>query len=236
MQLKELFKKKYLFETTTLLVIALCVLTGVISNIQGQRAIDRSKLPEKVELNKNFQRWLTNLKNKDLPISADEFVFVEDAEIYNTKWIKVLSADDQVNVTAYEENLARHADLKKVVFSPSGHLFIDIRPEIREGYNPNEAHFYGLLDNKILDARILDCSVDANCFFDRAYFIENDIFIISELSRNIDKRAQNNAVCTKQEMCTYTFKLHLIDLKNNKRLVYESASFEGVWDSVVPEL
>ncbi len=235
MQFKEIVTKNKV-ETLIICCILIFVITGVASNIQGQRAVDRSKLPEKVELNKNFQRWLTNLKNKELPVSADEFVFVEDAEIYNTKWIKVLSGDDPNNIKAYEENLAQHVNLKKVVFSPSEHLYIDIRPEIREGYNPNEAHFYGLLDGKILDARILDCSVDANCYFDRAYFIENDVFIISEFSRNIDKRQANNPVCTKQDMCTYSFKLHLIDLKNNKRLVYESAPFDGIWEQVVPEL
>ena len=39
---------------------------GVYSNIHQQNANDRSKLPSKVEDSRQFQRWITNLRNKDL--------------------------------------------------------------------------------------------------------------------------------------------------------------------------
>lgn len=227
--------KKFSIELLIGIFIVFFVSVGVYSNVKEQLAIDHSKLPEKVETNKSFQRWLTNLKNKNIPVSADDFSLLEENEIYNTKWMKVYSADDPEKMAEYQAKLTSHKNLPKVVFSPSENLYIDIRYEPRDGYNINEALFYGLLDGKIIDSRVVDCSIDALCYFDRAFFIENEIFVISEFSRNIDKKAVAPS-CTKEEVCEYTFKIHLIDLKNNKRLVYKSLPFEAVWISTIPEL
>jgi uncharacterized membrane protein (DUF106 family) len=59
-------------------IIFLATLFGVYLNIEKQRSIDKSKLPERVEENKLFQRWITNLKNHDLNIEADEFKLKEE--------------------------------------------------------------------------------------------------------------------------------------------------------------
>ena len=75
-------------------IIFLATLFGVYLNIEKQRSIDKSKLPERVEENKLFQRWITNLKNHDLNIEADEFKLKEENEIYNTTWMTVYSIDD----------------------------------------------------------------------------------------------------------------------------------------------
>jgi hypothetical protein len=217
--------------------IFLLIALGVYSNVNEQHAVDQTKLPEKVEDSKGFQRWITNLKNKGLEdIDADEFRLQEENEIYNTKWIKVYSADDPDRKAEYEETLENHKDLKKVVFSPSEREFIDHRYEYRGEYAPNEAHFYGQKDDKIIDARILDCSTRANCYFDRAFFLTNDLFVITEFSRNIHKHDDEAPLCSISESCTYTFKVHVIDLINNQRLVYESEPFEAIWEELMPEL
>jgi hypothetical protein len=135
----------------------------------------------------------------------------------------VYSIDEKGRREEYNENIEAHRDIKKVIFSPSDRIFIDYRNVVRDGYKENEVHFYGLLEDKIIDARIVDCSLRANCYFDRAYFLENDIFIVS-------------ALCSADEVCEYSFKLHLIDLKNNSRLVYESESFEVILSELIPEL
>jgi hypothetical protein len=209
---------------------------GVYSNISEQLAVDRSKIPQKVELAKGFQRWITNLKNKGMDIKADEFRLKEENEVYNTKWVKVYSADDSAVKSAFESKLAELNKVKKVVFSPSERVYVDFRNENRDGFAPNEARLYGQLDDKIIDARILDCSVRANCYLDRAYFLENDFLVISEISRNIDKKDTQTPECPITQSCTYTFKEHVIDLKHNKRWIYESKPFDVVFSDFVKEL
>jgi len=209
---------------------------GVTSNILEQMAVDRSKLPPKVELGKGFQRWITNLKNKGLDIQGDDFKLKEENEIYNTKWVKVYSTDDAAIKTDLENKITTLQNIKKIVYSPSKRVYVDFRNEPRDGYATNEVRLYGQLDDKIIDARIVDCSIRANCYFDRAYFMENDFLVISEISSNIDKKDDIVAVCPAGQLCTYTYKVHVVDLKHNKRWVYESKSFDVILTDLLREL
>ena len=128
-------------------------------------------------------------------------------------------------------------DVKKVAFSPSERAIVDYRNIKRDGYTPFEVHFYGIRDDKIINARILDCRTDINCYFDRAYFLNNnDVFVISEFSRNIKENETIFTPCLIDNECTYTIKVHVIDLINNKRLVYESKPFNIILSQVIPEL
>lgn len=224
---------------TSISTIALffLVVATVYINLSKQKAVDHSKLPQKVEDARGFQRWITNLKNKKLDfIDADQFRLLEENEIYNTKWIKIYSIEEEGREEEFNTTIETHKDVEHVVFSPSERIFIDYRNEVRDEYEPNEAHLYGLRDDKIIDARILDCSLRANCYFDRAYFLDNDVFVISEISRNLDKKAEDIPPCSITQECTYTFKIHVIDLINNKRWVYESKPFDIVLEEVLPEL
>lgn len=217
-------------------IIFFLVGIGVYFNIKEEQSIDRSKIPQKVEEFPAFQRWITNLRNNDIIVEADNFKLDEEVEIYNTKWITISSIEENGKKEEYDNNINNHKNLDKVVFSPSERLFIDFRNIPRDGYNSNEVRFYGLTDNKIIDARIVDCSIRANCYFDRAYFLDNDVFVVTEISRNINKKDETTPLCSAKESCTYTYKLHVIDLVNNSRLVYESQPFEAVLDELIPEL
>ncbi|RJR27358.1 hypothetical protein C4561_02275 [candidate division WWE3 bacterium] len=219
-----------------LILIFFLVGIGVYSNIMQQNAVDQTKIPGKVEESRGFQRWTTNLRNKDVVLDADNFRLVEVNEVYNTKWMKVYSADDPEQKIIFEKTLAEHRELDKVIFSPSDREFIDFRNIDRGDYKSNEVRFYGQKEDKIIDSRVLDCSIKANCYIDRAYFLDNDVFVISEISRNIDKKDENPAICTPEEACTYTFKVHVVDLINNKRHIYESETFEVVLVQLIPEL
>jgi hypothetical protein len=212
------------------------VVLGAASNIQQQNAVDASKLPEKIEVNRYFQRWITNLKNKKLEIAADDFNLKEKNEIYNTKWVRIYSLDEPDVKAAFEKNINDHQNIEKIVFSPSGREYLDYRNIEREGFMVNEVHFYGQKEDKLIDARVVDCSVRANCIFDRAYFLDNDTFVVSEISRNIDKKDQATALCDTTQLCTYTFKIHFVDLINNSRYVYESRPFEVVLKEFIPNL
>ncbi len=231
---KEKFKKI----ATFILVPAIFLLVGstVYLNLAEQRAVDRSKLPEKVEMSKGFQKWITNLKNEDFDIEADEFRLVEENEIYNTKWMKIYSMDEPGVPEELDRVLLSARNQEHVVYSPSDRHFVDYRPESRDGYLQNEVRFYGQKEDKVIDARILDCSIRANCYFDRAYFLDNDVFVISEISRNIDKKDEISPPCDNTMDCEYTFKIHLIDLINNKRWVYESNPFMLILDEKIKEL
>jgi len=214
-------------------LIFLSVAGGVFLNIEQQASIDRSKLPAKVEENKLFQRWITNIKNHDFELEADEFRLKEENEIYNTTWMNVYSSDDPKQMQLYEKTIEEHKDIEKVVFNPNGRVFVDFRNIPRGEVNANEVRLYGLKEDKILDARVLDCSVKGNCYFDRAYFLDNDVFVISEFSRDINKRDSAVAACSVTEMCTYTIKIHIVDMIHNKRLVYESKPFDAILSDLI---
>jgi hypothetical protein len=242
---KGIKQTKFKLHIEWLLFVGVILLTiaGVYSNVREQQSIDESKLPSKVEDERSFQRWITNLKNKNIDVEADDFELLEKNEIYNTKWIKVASIEEEGKKEEFDKTIAEHIDLKHVVFSPSEREFIDYRNEVKTALSPNgspyqanEVRFYGQKEAKILDARILDCSVRANCYFDRAYFLSNDLFVITEFSRNIDKKDTTTPVCPINQICTYTIKLHLVDLINNARYIYESDTLELNLQEVIPEL
>lgn len=216
--------------------IFLLICGGVFINVKQQLAVDESKLPQKLEDNNLFQRWITNLKNNDVDVGADDFRLLEEAEIYNTMWVTIKSIDGPGVEEWFNNELLTHQDLDKVVFSPSDKEFIDFRPILRGEYEQNEVRFFGQKEDKILDSKVVDCSIRANCYFDRAYFLDNDVFVVTEISRNIDKHDDTAELCPIDESCTYTIKLHLVDLVQNKRLVYESNTFDIVLAKLIPEL
>ena len=224
------------FNFLIILLIFTAVVGGVYSNLLEQKANDRSKLPAKVEQARQFQRWITNLKNKKLDINADDFKMIEEVEIYNTKWMKIYPLESEQDKDKFTTYLEAHKNIEKIIFSPSEKEFLDFRNIEREGYLPNEVHFYGQKEDKILDLRALDCSARANCYFDRAYFLSNDLFVVTEVSRNIDKKDPNTPQCDATQECSYTFKLHLLDLINNSRLIYESKPFNAVLNQLIPNL
>ena len=227
--------------------IFLLVIAGAGINVYQNLSVDDEKLPDKVEHSDGFQRWITNLKNKGMDfVEADEFRFIEENEIYNTKWLTISSLDEDGKQEEFENTLKAHliqtdvtdelTPIKGVIFAPNENMFIDYRNGEKDGYDSNEARLYGLKEDKIIDARILDCSIRANCYFDRAYFLSNDVFVVSEFSRAIDKKDKDAPICTIDQKCTYSIKLHLIDLINNKRWVYESESFDIILTEWIPDL
>lgn len=232
--MKNYFKKN--LNTLLIVIISLSTVSGVFLNILKQRSVDSSKLPTRVEEDRMFQRWITNLKNHDLQIEADDFKLKEENEIYNTTWMTVNTVDDPKQKELYDQTLVSHTNLNKVIFSPNGRIFVDFRNINREGVLANEVRLYGLKEDKIIDARILDCSTKGNCYFDRAYFLDNDVFVISEFSRDINKRDETVKECASTDSCTYTIKVHVVDLIHNKRLVYTSNPFDAVLTNLLKNL
>lgn len=241
-KIKTIFKKINPDFSLIFITIFLIIL-GVASNIRQENTIDESKLPEKVESERLFQRWITNLKNKKVIIDADEFNLKEETEIYNTKWIKISSIEEEGKQEEFNTTIENYKNIKGIVYSPSEREFLDYRNIVKDTISPegnyyqqNEVRFYGQKEDKIIEARILDCSLRANCYFDRAYFLSNDVFVITEFSRNIDKKDVTTPICPIDQICTYTIKLHLVDLINNSKLTYESKPLELNLEKLKPEL
>jgi hypothetical protein len=228
---------------TILLTSAILVLVvGVVaSNYAQERAIDQSKIPEKMENGKEFQRWITNLK-KHMDLEADEFRLKEKNEVFNSAYLSIVSVEDEDAYNNHLALLAQYEDLDKVRFSPNEYQFLDYRHEVRgintrgEPYQPNNVYYHALREDKIFDTLILSCREDANCFFDRGFFLDNHTFVISEFARPIEKKdleEGNYEECLLDEVCTYTIKLHMFDLLNSARLVYESNEYELDLSSLV---
>jgi len=225
----------------TLAVFALIAATVAI-NYSKELAVDRTKIPEKIELDSGFQRWITNLKNSEIDINADDFRLKEENEVYNSASMKIYSSYDEKEAGKLNEYIQKYTrefiekGIRDVATSPNKKQILDIRNIEREGYMPNEIHYYGYRDERIIDSKILTCNPLANCIFDRGFFFDNDVFIISEISRNIEKDDENIKPCTIEEICTYTIKLHVIDLMHNSRLVYESPPFNLNLKKTIPEI
>jgi hypothetical protein len=199
------------------LVFALFSTIGfsVYLNLKEKAAIDESRLPTKVAEDRAFLRWITNLKNKEIEIDADEFSLIEEREAYNAGIMRVYSLEEEGKKEFLEDTLAKHKDLSHIAFSPSETLFLDYRDVIQE--KAQKIRLFGLKENKIIDIDIIECSVEKNCYFDRAYFLTNDYFVIHEISL-----ANKEDPCSRSEICTHTIKTHLVDLINNKIRTYTS--------------
>lgn len=211
-------------------LVFLLVIATIYSNYREQLAIDRSKIPESMEYAEEFQDWIINMK-KQVNVSADEFRLQEVNEVFNSAHFDVSPKD---NKKAYQDHLDKLKEFKKlddVRFSPNGFQFLDFRhlTKVNEKYDSYDVYFHGLRENKIIDTKILSCEPLKNCYFDRAFFIDNDTFVISKYSRPIsdeDLKDENYDTCEIDEVCTYTIKLHLFDLINSDQFVYESKPYK----------
>ena len=211
---------------TKILVTSILLLTAgtVASNYAEQRAIDNSKIPEDMEISKEFQKWITNMK-KRIDVSADDFRLKEKNEVFNSASLTITSASNEAANAAHLAKLAEYKNYQNVRFSPNDFQFLDYRHQRRSDgfrrYLANDVYFHGLDDDKIIDTKILTCDLEFNCYFDRGFFVDNHVFVISEFSRN-----EVLPACAFNEVCTYTIKLHVFDLINSTQLVYESKPYD----------
>jgi hypothetical protein len=209
-------------------LVAIFIGIGVSLNLYEQYSVDKTKLPLKLETHSRFQRWLSNLKDKGLDLEADKFRFLEDNNIFNSIWTSTESIDNELSRKNYELNMSQLLELKESVLSPNEREVVNFTQSDRFGYQPNEVFFYGLREDRILRTKIADCPSPSNCNFHRAAFIDNHVFFVMELSqKNFDKN--NPKICLPDEVCEYTFKVHLVDLNNNSRSVYESETVNDTY-------
>lgn len=208
-------------------LIGILVAFGVAINIREQYSIDKTKLPTKLETNSKFRSWLSNLKDKGLDLDADNFNYIEENDIFNTLNLSTESLDNEISRKNYEQNMAALLEFKESAVSPNEREVVNFSETDRLGFFANEVFFYGLREERILKTKIADCKI-ANCNFHRAAFLDNHVFFVMELSQKSEKGIEP-ALCTKEEVCEYSFKAHLVDLNNNSRTVYESETIEDTF-------
>lgn len=226
--------KNYL-DKILIIGVFVTVILVVFSNIKEEMSIDKSKIPTKLEENSKFQKWLTNAKNKGIKVEADKFKFVEDSNIYNTIWTSTSSIDNDSARSDYENNMRILNGYKTSEKSPNEREIVNFDNTERFGFTKNQVFFYGLREDKILLTRVVDCELEANCHFHRAGFLDNHVFFVAEMSLK-EFTKKNQITCDPTKICKYTFKIHLVDLINNSRTVYESEEFEGVFEDLKSKL
>ena len=226
--------KNHLDKILFVFIFGLVSLT-VYANISEQRSIDKSKIPAKLEENSKFQKWLTNAKNKDINVEADNFKFLEDSNIFNTIWTSTSSIDNEQVRIDYERNMDILSKFKTSEYSPNEREIVNFDNSERFGFTANQVFFYGLREDRILLTRIVDCEIESNCYFHRAGFLDNHVFFVAELSLK-DFTKKTPITCDPKSVCKYSFKIHFIDLVNNSRTVYESEAFEGIFDDLKSKL
>jgi len=216
-------------------IIAILVAGGVVLNVQKQYSIDKSKLPTKLESNSQFQKWVTNARNKGVKVEGDNFRFIEDSNIFNTLWTSTASIDDDTSRKLYDENMVELRKFKDSALSPNEREVVNYDYSNRFGFSPNEVFFYGLREDKILRTKIVDCDFESNCFFNRASFLDNHVFFVIQMSLK-EYTKKDPKPCDPKTVCDYTFKVHLVDLINNSRTVYESEPVQGIFEDLVSKL
>lgn len=195
--------------------LAISTLLVVKINVNNKRAEDASKLPKEIVESKSFIRWITNAKNKGADIDSDEFRLQEEYEVFSVTNIRVYSLDKPENNILLKETLAQYPNEKKVVFSPNRKMFLDYR-DSPTGIDPT-VRIFGLRGNKIIDSRVVQCFDKNNCYFDRAYFLTDDLLVVHEIST-----AAHGMSCTRASICKLTFKTHVVNLSDNKVKTYYS--------------
>lgn len=223
------------FDKILISIIAILIATGVSFNLYKQYSVDKTKLPFKVESHSRFQRWLSNLKDKGLDLEADKFRFLEENNLFNSIWTSTESIDNDISRKNYDLNMQELLKLKESAKSPNEREIVNFTHSDRFGFLPNQVFFYGLREDRILKTKVAECPDNSNCDFHRAAFIDNHVFFIMELSlKNFDKK--NPKTCRLDEICEYTFKVHLIDLNNNSRTVYQSETINDTFINLEKKL
>ena len=225
-------------KTTASIIIAIVLLVAAATYINAAekgRGFDKT-LPAKIIQNTDHRIWITGLNDKGISVLPDSFVYLERSEIYTTSRLSVFSPREPETQEQYNANLLESDSVEGIIFSPDGKQFIDIRNIPRRGYNATDVRYYGTREDKIIDARFAECYYKFNCYYDNAYFINNDTFVVYEISQYTSEKGEKPKDCLDTGECEYTFKIHLVNLNTNSRVIYESPAFWAVLNELIPEI
>ncbi len=226
-----LMKSPYIEKSVIFACVAVLIFLGAYSNYLEQQKVEDSKLPDYVEQNKYFQKWITNHKNSGIELEADEFRLFEENEVYNTSRIILFPVTNKEHFAAYKAALEKYKTIKDARFSPNGEQVVDFRNELRKGlspneYNPYELLYIGMRNDRIIENKLLQCSRDALCYIDRAYFVDDDIVVVSTFTQNNEVPGKIFVPCTYEQMCEYVVTVYVMNIATNSALVYKSPPLE----------
>ncbi len=194
---------------------------AVYQNIADQESENGSTLPAKITKNENFTAWVDEIAvrsaDAQIDLSPDRFDRKDEREIYFWDRLNLSTLDDEEFLEEKDALWETYSGLDGVTFSPNGKIFIDYRNIFRRELNRNQVNLYGQRESILIDARILDCTMPNRCFFDTGYFINEDTFVIHELT--VENTQEDCSL--ERNVCNYTVKIHLVELHNNKRSLYE---------------
>lgn len=231
-------KVKFIERFVLTFLLLVFVFAAAYSNYAQKRAVDESKLPPYVENNKYFQKWITNHKNKDINLEADEFRLFEENEVYNTARIIVYPITDEVHVKAYKEYLENSENNKNARFSPDKSQVVEFTHALRFGisgrdFKPQELLYLGKRGDRVIENKLLQCSTRALCYIDRAYFINDDIVVASTFTLASENSTVPVAPCDYSQECEYIVTLYVMNIADNSALVYKSLPLNLVLDNKI---
>ena len=183
---------------------------------------DDKTFPSEIADHENFKTFQKEMSDAGIVVNPDEIIIKDQREIYNPDRIKVFSQQDEIKKTELEETTQSLRDVSGVTFSPDQKIILDYRNIARVGASSRQIRLFGIRSEKILDAPLLDCAISSECIYIDGYFIDNDSFVLHEISL-----ARKDPDCVVGSTCSYSIKIHYVELMQNQRSLYESTEFEA---------
>jgi len=194
----------------------------VNTEIDESESQDKKTLPNEIANHKNFKTFQKEMSDAGIVVNPDEITLKDQREIYNPDRIKVFSQQNEIKKNELEETMQSLKDVNGVTLSPDRNIILDYRNISKIGASARQIRLFGIRSEKILDASLLDCAISSECVFLDGYFINNDNFVLHEISL-----ARKDPDCVAEGTCLYSIKIHHVELAQNRRSLYESAEFEA---------
>lgn len=205
-------------KTIVALVLAsLFVCIAAAQNFNKSLQHKSQKLPEKLETQQKYQKWVNRWKERFEQVQADNFKKVDDGEIISSTSRRYKFSD--VNTEEVTEEISKVKGDKYTVIAPNKLEYLTFRAYSTPSKEATSSYiyFYGIRDDKVLSGAMYECK-RTSCWFDRPFFLNPDLFYIAEIQEKIYPEEPNR--CQDKKICVYQLFLHQFDLKTNTRTTF----------------
>ncbi len=202
------------------LLLIVFVLFAASINYLSSLKTNSEKLPLGLESEKRFQGWIRRWKDKFPQIESDTFKKIDAGEIISSTNPRYsFSETDWDDVKLQIETAKKE---KYNVISSDKNQYLNFRSYFLESKEASSSYvyYYGVRENKLITGPIYECK-KTNCWFDRPFFLNPDLFYMAEIQEKLYPDAPDR--CKKENICSYELYMHEFDLKKNKRTTFVSS-------------
>lgn len=196
------------------------VLSAASLNYLQSLKINSEKLPLGLESEKRYQGWIRRWKDKFPQIESDTFKKIDDGEIISSTNPRYsFSETDWDDVKTTIETAKKN---KYNVIAPDKNQYLNFRSYFSDTKEASSSYVYyfGVRENKTISGPIYECK-KTNCYFDRPFFLNPDLFYMAEVEEKLYPDAPNR--CKNEGICSYELLMHEFNLKKNKRTTFRSS-------------